>query len=389
MNKLIFSVLIFTSLALWHPHASASTAEFNNAATKITHLLLAQGKTTVAFDAIEQSDNALGNYGPGLRAELMLAFEAVNSKLKENDEKHVTIGSNATFQVRGRYSVGDDPDDIGTIERKRLLAVEVTIEITNGVETQSDFTFFLSRERDVIAAEGLNVRFSDEQRRETRRAHTEIRRVRKVALEAPADPAKPSFVVNGTKIKVSRKSDYAIELLTRSPVAKNYTPRGPSSASGVLPFVPVGVGEVYGIKVYNNSDQEIGVSMKIDGIDQFTFSEERNSETGRPQFTSWIIAPNSSFTIKGWHISADNSRDDNLAAFQVTKYGEGASRFVNAVDPGSVGVITVSISNSFDSHGGKSSATETGFGPPVKQNQTVVHRKLEAPHEFLAIRYSR
>lgn len=389
MNKSILSVLILALAVMCQSQASASTAEFNNAATQITNLLLAQGKTTVAFDEIQQGEKTLGNYGPGLRAELMLAFEAVNRVLKEKNEEYVSIGENATFKVRGSYSVGDDPDDLGSAERKRLLAVEINIEITNGVEKQSDFTFFLSRERDIIAAEGLNIRFNDQQRSETRSAHAEIRKLRKVALKGPSDKTKPSFIVEGTKIKATRKSDYAIELLTRSPVGQKYSPRGPASDKGPLPFVPVGVGEVYGIKIYNNSDLEIGVAMKIDGIDQFTFSEERNTKTGRPRFTSWMIAPNSSFTIKGWHISADNSRADNLAAFQVTKYGEGASRFVGDVDRKSNGVITVAIANSFDPHGGKSSATETGFGPPIKQSQKVVQRKLEPPHEFLSIRYNR
>ena len=319
----------------------------------------------------------------------MLAFEAVNRQLKKENKKFVTIGDNATFKVRGNYSVGDDPDDIGTEEHRRQLAVRVTLEITDGAEKQSDFTFYLSRERDIIAAEGLNVRFTDQQQRETRQAHSAIRRARKAAFTENGATGKPHFFVDGSKIKTSQKSDYAVELLTRSPVGKKYNPREPKSNDKSLPFVPIGVGEVYGVKIYNNSDQEIGVAMKIDGIDQFTFSEERNETTGRPRFNSWIIAPHSSFTIKGWHISADNSRDDNLAAFQVTKYGDGASKFVSNVDPKSNGVITVAIANSFDPRGGKSSATETGFGPPVKQNQKVVQRKFEPPHEFLAIRYSR
>ena len=391
MNQLLkvkpylFIALLFIPQSM----AAANSAVFNNAATQITHLLLAEGKTTVAFDSIDQSANALGNFGPGLRAELMLAFEAVNMELEEKGEMFVTIGENATYTVQGRYSIGDDPDDLGTEAHKRLLAVEVTIEITNGVEKQSDFTFYLSRERDIIAAEGLNVSFGDRERSETRQAHIAIRKVREASFRTSVTSPKSPYHVDGSKIKTGRQSPYAIELLTRSPVGQTYSPRAPKSDGGPLPFVPVGVGEVYGVKIYNNSDQEIGVAMKIDGIDQFTFSEERDQSTGRPQFTSWIVAPNSSFTIKGWHVSADNSREDNLAAFQVTKYGEGASKFVKDVDPKTNGVITVAIANAFDPQGGKSSATETGFGPPVKQNQKVVHRTLEPPHEFLAIRYAR
>jgi len=389
MTKSLSWILLLAWIMIPQQFVFANTAEFNNAATKLTDLLLSQEKTTVAFETIQQSENSTGNFGPGLRAELMLAFESVNRQLKQKNKKFVTIGDNATFKVRGNYSVGDDPDDIGTEEHQRQLAVRVTLEITDGTEKQADFTFYLSRERDIIAAEGLNVRFNDRQKRETRQAHSAIRKARKAALPGNSATGELQYFVDGSKIRTSSKSDYAVEILTRSPVGKNYRPRGPKSGDSAVPFVPIGVGEVYGVKIYNNSDQEIGVAMKIDGIDQFTFSEERIETTGRPRFNSWIIAPRSSFTIKGWHISADNSRDDNLAAFQVTKYGDGASKFINNVAPASNGVITVAIANSFDPRGGKSSATETGFGPPVKQNQKVIQRKFEPPHEFLAIRYSR
>jgi hypothetical protein len=346
--------------------------------------LLAQGKTTVAFETIENGANTNGNFGPGLRAELILAFEAVNKQLQGDKKEFVTIADNAAFKVRGSYSIEDDRNDGGSPKRQRLLAVEVNIEITDGTEKQSDLTFFLTRGRDIVAAEGLSIKLDPDAGKKDQ--HKEIRKALD-ALESGGDDAKPMFVVEGTKIKTNKDSEYAIELVTRSPVGTKYSPRGPKSDSGALPFVPVGVGEIYGIKIYNKSDRRISVAMKIDGIDQFTFSEERNEKTARPRFTSWIVGAKSSFTIKGWHISADNSRKDNLSAFQVTKYGEGASKFAKSVDQNLNGVISVAIATEFVS--GSRGDSETGFGPPVEQKQKVVKVKMNPPHEFLSIRYSR
>ena len=40
-----------------------------------------------------------------------------------------------------------------------------------------------------------------------------------------------------------------------------------------LPFVRIDKGELYEVRVVNNSPEEVAVTLAIDGIDQFTFSD--------------------------------------------------------------------------------------------------------------------
>src|SRR5262249_15133236 len=138
--------------------------------------------------------------------------------------------------------------------------------------------------------------------------------------------------------------------------------------------------ELYEIRVHNRSKNEIAVSVKIDGIDSFEFSDDRNPTTGRPIFAHWIVAPGGTLKLPGWHKTNDPKRDDTFLSFLVTDYGKGASSKLAGRSQGEVGVITVAISNSHDpssSKGTAKSGAETGFGPPVKGLLKPIERRID------------
>src|SRR5262249_37026990 len=137
--------------------------------------------------------------------------------------------------------------------------------------------------------------------------------------------------------------------------------------------------------VRNNSEQEVGVSLAVDGIDVFTFSEDRNDK-GEPRFTHFILAPKSETTVVGWHRTIDPKRKGNYLSFLVTDYGQGAAAKFPAQRQGKAGTITVWFANSSPS--GRS-GSETGFGPPREVKQTAVKRSFDPPHDFVTIRYNR
>ena len=172
----------------------------------------------------------------------------------------------------------------------------------------------------------------------------------------------------------------------------------------------VHVGEVYEVRVVNFSSHEIAVSLAIDGIDHFTFSEDRTAvlddrgkpvagpdskPVQRPKFSHWIVGPAKAgkpgeVLILGWHKTADPKRKDNVMSFLVTEYGKGAASKFPTQAQGKVGLITVGISRSFkDGELRPRSANETGFGPDRELKQEVVKRFIDAPHEFVTVRYNR
>ncbi len=361
--------------------ADSSALQYESAAQKLTQILLEQKTNTVTIGEFIGTGSA-SRTATGTRLAFIDAFQRYNDSLRAEHDRFVSIIAATSKHIDGEIQIEDDPNDLGSLEHERFLVVRVTLTLYDGNNELYPLTFFMDRTRDVIETEGLSIAIRDD---DARRAHKQIRLVRTdVANQSPLFTK-----IAATQIRNSAASPYAVELLTKSPLSDTYTARPPSEDAKSIPFVPIGIGEQYALRFHNLSDQEVAIAMKIDGVDQFQFSEDRDPSSGRPKFSHWIVPANSQFTIKGWHITAAQS-DNNLASFVVTKYGDGAAQHIirpaDAVD----GVITLSVSRSHVAgSGGAKSSAQTGFGPPIKQDQQPVQRNVDPPHEFFAIQYSR
>lgn len=369
--------------------ADSLSAEIRQAAEKITSVLADQ--EFESFTIVKFEDKTHGNFGPGIQAELIRAVETVNSQREKENKRSISILDNSAVKLNGMLQTVDDPNDLGTAdEKKRLVAVELRVVLQTGGEDIYSGSFFVTRIRDIAQIEGLNFRADLNQ--DNRDIHANLRRTLDQLEEKPSSGGS-RFHVDRTKIRSDVESPISVEIAAKSVLAGKDAiaiPRAPVKENGIFPFVPLGIGETYEITVHNDSAEEIAVGMTIDGIDQFTFSEDRDPSTGRPRYSHWIVAPKSKMTIRGWHKTSDLKRDDNVLSFLVTKYGEGGSRLVSHPEADSVGVITVSVSKSHLPTSAKSRGdAETGFGPPIKVEQTVVQRNIDPPHEFISIRYNR
>jgi hypothetical protein len=354
-----------------------------NASKVMADVLKEREITKIALGTFQ--DKTPGNFGPGLQRELELALKPLK----------VAIDSTAVTRVTGEISLVDNENDLGSPLESRMLSVRVALQLVQDTEVVFNHTLFLNRAADIAQITGASVNFGIENST-VRNSHREIRRrIEILEPEKESDNkstnATPGFVAQGTRIKSSANSPISVEIAVGSAASDKAAtkPRAPQ-ADSAFPLVPVGIGEMYEVVIHNDSDKEFAVGLTIDGLDQFTFSENRNDATGRPQFSHWIIPPKSRFAIPGWHITTDATRKDNLKRFLVTKYGDGASQYAPHPDKSQVGVITVSICESFQP-GAKSRTAnaETGFGPDVELKQTVVQRQIEPPHEIISIRYNK
>lgn len=370
--------VFFTGLA----HGRDQQTELAKAANELTKILVDQKHKSVSFGTI-QSKSAAGNIGPGLLIDLRNEFQRINAERKSKDLKFIEVVDKSRNRIQGEYSVDDDPDDINTEESKRFLALKVKIQIVRDSDVTHTHTFYSSRVRDIIPGGGVSSNFQGiEDARET---HATIRQ----AIE-DSRKGKPTFIKIGTRIKSSKQSQQEVEILTANPQEKDvYTPAKITDVVKGSPLVPVSIGRLYAVKIYNHADHEVAVKLKIDGIDQFTFSKDRVEKTGKPRFSSWIIGPKSSFAIKGWHLTANPKTKNNLSSFIVNRYGDGISQFT-PVDMKQNGVIAVSFSRAHRPGAGTAKGNaETGFGPPVEQKQTVVKRKIDPEHDYISVRYTR
>ena len=380
-----FLTLLLTTVVCGNFASNAIAASPNHqyevAAKKLTEILIERECESVSMGQFS-GDQEIDRGVPGIQLAFTEAFERVNEDRHSSDEASVSISSKSSRRIEGAIEIADDPHDLGSPEDSRFLVVKITLTLFDGEDQVYPLSFYLDRIRDVVETAGLPVAIRDD---DARRAHRQIRLIRHQVAEKTA-----TFVRSqGSRIKNSDRSPYAIELLTKSPLTNNYTPRPPRPDDSSVPHVPIGIGEQYAVKFYNDSDREVAIALKIDGIDQFQFSEDRNPKTGRPIYSTYIVGPHKHFTIKGWHITAKKS-DRNLSTFVVNKYGEGAAAHVIRPDDSQDGIITLSISNCHVvGSGGAKASAQTGFGPPIAQDQSPTRRKIDPPQEFFAVRYAR
>ncbi len=167
--------------------------------------------------------------------------------------------------------------------------------------------------------------------------------------------------IGGTQIKAFQDSPYAIEILKR-PVnsTKKLTTVEPELVKG-QPFMPLFKGEIVQVRVLNYSSKEIGVSMKLDGVDQFALSKVTkpledhqgnplfDMKTGKqltgPRYRAFIVGPSmngvpSETILVGWHITNQISEE-----FEQVALGKGVRSLFPDLVNGPVGVISVGISN--------------------------------------------
>lgn len=188
---------------------------------------------------------------------------------------------------------------------------------------------------------------------------------------------KPQVTIVGSETRASSSSPFGIEIL----VGRNS--RKPNSADGQA-FVALSKGEEYIVRFHNHATFEAAVSLTIDGLTMFAFSEEGN-------FGSQVLVPaGGSIDIPGWYINKERSD-----AFEITTFSKGAAAIKGVT--GSVGVITASFSAAWDPKSNppadelttKSADSATGKGRSIGKRYEVVQRVVGRVRAFVSVRYNR
>lgn len=302
------------------------------------------------------------NAGPGIQQ--VLAEELAALK--------VTVQKKANLSVKGRYARIADKASPG------LIVVKLTAEVLDrNDERRAEFHALLRGVADIarLLAVTATLPPADERGAGKNRSQELEKRLEK-----------PQAHVAGSKVSASADSPYAVELLVKADANSKAGPRNARLDGDGQALVDIRRDELYEIKLYNHTPHEAGVTLTIDGLDAFAFSAIRDSKTGRPKYSHYIIGPGETTTIVGWHLR--DKPPDNYSSFLVTEYGKGAlSRVVNQAQ-GKRGVITVTFA---PAHEGKPRSVndETGFGPPVSVEVKPVQRTIGAVREVVSVRYTR
>ena len=154
-----------------------------------------------------------------------------------------------------------------------------------------------------------------------------------------------------------------------------------------LAFVKIGRGEIYAVKLINDSPFDAAVVLTIDGLNVFAFSENKN-------FFCWIVPKGGTMTIPGWHRT--NAKADS---FLVTEYAKSA--VAEALpSSASVGTITASFSAAWpkganppedeaSSKKGSRAGDATGRGPETPTSFVEIVREIGRLREAISVRYTK
>lgn len=202
---------------------------------------------------------------------------------------------------------------------------------------------------------------------------------------------KPQAYLVMNRIGAAKESPYGVEILVKA--GEQWVPRKPRLENG-LPYVEIKRDEVYAVRVINDSLNEAAITLTIDGLNLFAFSDERDKKTGRPKYSQVVLAPKSKGTITGWHRSNTVSNE-----FLVTEYPKSAAAELQST--AKVGTITVSFAASWqkntkppadepqDAYAYARSGNATGRGADVEKKFKEVERQFGVVRSAISVRYTK
>jgi len=303
--------------------------------------------------------------GPGIAQTLKTELEKLG----------VTVTRSAQVAVKGEYRVAMD-------SKTNLTALAILARLTDRsgkelLQLQSRAIFDVTT---IAGVTGVTMVAPVDTTRDKRDAAIDK------ALKTIQKPT-----TKGTLISASEHSPYAIEILVGSdpgsntPDLNDYHPRAASIDRDNLAFLTINRGEVYAVRLINKSRFDAAVTLMIDGLNMFAFSDKKSYE-----FV--VVAAGSDAVIMGWHRTNDVSD-----AFQVSEYSKSAA-FRQMPNSSSVGTIHVSFKAAWPTGktppsdefpAGAREANATARGAEVKSKFTEVTREYGQLREAISVRYNK
>jgi hypothetical protein len=333
-------------------------------AQQVQGLMKTENQTAIAIGDFSGPAQIDTNFGPGVADALTQALQA----------RGVTVSRTAPLSIRGRYA------RVASDRFAGQSMVRLTVEVFNrDDERRGAFQARFYDTATIAAFLGVTASLPPDGGLRSRN------------LQVVDASDKPAAVVDGTRVRASAESPFAVELLVRPGPDQPPVPRKPALVDGQA-VVEIKRGESYTIRLHNQAKFEGAAIITIDGLNVFTFSDVKDA-TGTPLYSFYPVAAGSTLDVLGWFRTLERSD-----AFLVTAYGQGPSPVLRAPQPGKTGVLTVAFSACAPSaeelpsderpetRGGEQN--QTGLGPPQKTQFVQVNRVLGVLRDVVSIRYT-
>jgi hypothetical protein len=223
----------------------------------------------------------------------------------------------------------------------------------------------------------------------------------------------PAPALDGNRVRAAPGSRFAIQVEVAPPnpakdgkrVPDDYRPRKPVDGGG-LALVDIQRNELYAVRLINDGDFDVAVSLTIDGLSVFVACDAagtdpktgnkvalRDPKTGKPLFNHVIVCKRDSALVRGWFVNLRQSDE-----FKVTEYAKSLAKELKS--PAPTGMITACFhaavpkdakfppgepadkTHAFD-------ASATGRGARFDETKEVVERKIGGLRAQVSLRYSK
>jgi hypothetical protein len=211
---------------------------------------------------------------------------------------------------------------------------------------------------------------------------------RSAAIEKSLD--RPKAHVQGARVAAAADSPYAVEIWVAPRSGAKYESRR-ATLDGGLAFVPIHRGEVFGVRLINKSKFDAAVTLTLDGLNLFAFSDLRDGKTGRPRYSVVLVGAGEEVFLPGWHRTNEVSEE-----FVITEYARSAAAQLRS--SAATGTVTAAFAAAWpksaapppDEPGARArSADAVGRGARLQKKYEEEERHVGVVRATVSVRYSK
>jgi hypothetical protein len=204
---------------------------------------------------------------------------------------------------------------------------------------------------------------------------------------------KPKVLVQGPRVSAAADSPYAVEIWAAPQPGGKYQPRTATVQDG-LAFVPLRRGEVFGVRLINKSPLDAAVTLTIDGLNLYAFSDVKDPKTGRPRYAVVVVGAGQEVFLRGWHRTNEVAEE-----FVITEYAKGAAAELKST--AATGTVTAAFAAAWPKDkpppadeppsqaGNSRSGDAVGRGARVAQKFVEVERHVGVVRATVSVRYTK
>lgn len=371
MNRLTAMFLALATVANVQADTNVEL-ELEALAKDVVTILQKQNQTSIRIGKFNADGDIPTNFGPEFQRILADKFAA----------SKITVSKDALIEIQGNY--GPATADPNVPDLKQMYTRIVARLVDTKTRVVLDKINSLSRAihgndalREVFP---ITVGLTPNADRQTR--NDQIRK----GIESP------KAFVQKTQIRSSETSPFAVEILVvNDPKDSDPADGAPITFSDGLPFVKITKGQSYRVKIHNNADFDAAIQLRIDGLDQYVFSDQEfRKPNGQPKFEQFIIRKKSSYVISGWFRNLKQ-----LDAFTVDDYAKSAAAELKS-SQGEIGTISVAFHAAWNtpeelsSEGGKDARDNnaTRRGATIDTSLIQIQKFVGVCRDQVSVRYT-